>query len=270
MAGTEQKAVKNARIYPQICSHGGPPGFFFPGLLQSQYRSHNFLELRANTSFPRNSVRRTVAQLSMWGTIKYVMVTVKWRTSAESLISTWSNVRWIRHRPLFCFNSPSQASTQTFSPQAYRPILNAGQTCYASWHLGRWSLTLPGWNSWQEVSDPHGPHSQTLIGLRFVYLGLGQHELLEATGDDGGLRILYAMEINVVFLQCFINVTSVSSRCCCHAPLYSREFLVEPPALQTNLWKLEAPYGALAEGRHLAWWLLVLTMPINAYKYMTI
>jgi len=77
MAGTEQKAVKNARIYPQICSHGGPPGFFFPGLLQSQYRSHNFLELRANTSFPRNSVRRTVTQLSMWGTIKYVMVTVK-------------------------------------------------------------------------------------------------------------------------------------------------------------------------------------------------
>jgi hypothetical protein len=31
MAGTEQKAVKNARIYPQICSHGGPPGFFFRG-----------------------------------------------------------------------------------------------------------------------------------------------------------------------------------------------------------------------------------------------
>ena len=159
---------------------------FFPGLLQSQYRSHNFLELRANTSFPRNSMRRTVTQLSMWGTIKYVMVTVKWRTSAESLISTWSNVRWIRHRPLFCFNSPSQASTQTFSPQAYRPILNAGQTCYASWHLGRWSLTLPGWNSWQEVSDPHGPHSQTLIVLPLFIWVLGSMsywKLLEMMED---------------------------------------------------------------------------------------
>lgn len=31
----------------------------------------------ANTSFPRNSMRRTVTQLSMWVTIKYVMVTAK-------------------------------------------------------------------------------------------------------------------------------------------------------------------------------------------------
>ena len=153
------RSMRLARLAPTRCRN--LQRFNFAGLPQSsQCRNHSFLPLLGKCFLPRelyetHSDRRTYPTDKAQRWIQCGLL--KWRTSMA-----------LSARIL---DRSTRASTRTFSPQAYRPILDARQTCYASWHLGQVWHFQGGTMEELTSFESHGPHSQTSIGLPLCFSG---------------------------------------------------------------------------------------------------